>query len=517
MNHPAQQPLEQAFESLDVGTPSLLGSSGGYPPSPNAHTEQHQHEQLQYGGVSAPAIASNSKSYVSSGAPDCSCGLTVVVRVYPAPVSAPSLPVSSLPFSLPSLSTTPVTYSISTLCECDPPRVAGAEVQRRFSDLVWLHQQLTTLPQYGGWLLPPLPEHGLHLPLPQRPSDEFLEERRRAMELFLRRLLSHEALRHSPHLQLFLRADDTQLAAAKAGKSTVLPSSGGSGAGGAGASSSSSSASVASVPSGSSASVWGAYLRDSLTSLSASLTATVAPGSVAKARERSAADVASDAMLEHAVQLETSLASLHTAVESLQVREQRLGKSWFELGLSCGVLGQAEAGAAEHVLAGAFSALAHASSQLSALENQKAEAERLQLSRVLDDQRRIAASVQQMARSRAAALATYQHALSVCDAKQQQQQIEQRAPHTQPSSSGAGSAGSVLADAESVAQRRAAELGEVTRRSQVEFARYRNEKQQVLRDASLLFVRLQIEHSRQVQAAWENVLQRLEAPDERND
>ena len=67
-----------------------------------------------------------------------------------------------------------------------------------------------------------------------------------------------------------------------------------------------------------------------------------------------------------------------------------------------------------------------------------------------------------------------------------------------------------VADAQTVLNQRQSELLEVTNRARVEFGRFQKEKAKALKQAVIHFVRLQIEHAKQAQAAWENVLPDLE-------
>jgi len=71
-------------------------------------------------------------------------------------------------------------------------------------------------------------------------------------------------------------------------------------------------------------------------------------------------------------------------------------------------------------------------------------------------------------------------------------------------------AAKAVADAQTVLHQRQAELLEVTNRARVEFGRFQKEKAKALKQAVVHFVRLQIEHAKQAQAAWENVLPDLE-------
>lgn len=67
-----------------------------------------------------------------------------------------------------------------------------------------------------------------------------------------------------------------------------------------------------------------------------------------------------------------------------------------------------------------------------------------------------------------------------------------------------------VSDNQALLNVRQAELMETTNRARVEFGRFQKEKSKALKQAVVHFVRLQIEHARQAQAAWENVLPDLE-------
>ncbi len=54
-------------------------------------------------------------------------------------------------------------------------------------------------------------------------SVEFVDERRRALQLFLTRLLEHPQLHNHPHVTLFLTGHDTALQVAKSGTGTIKP------------------------------------------------------------------------------------------------------------------------------------------------------------------------------------------------------------------------------------------------------------------------------------------------------
>ena len=67
-----------------------------------------------------------------------------------------------------------------------------------------------------------------------------------------------------------------------------------------------------------------------------------------------------------------------------------------------------------------------------------------------------------------------------------------------------------MSEGQALLSARQQELLETTNRARVEFGRFQKEKSKALKQAVLHFVRLQIEHAKQAQAAWENVLPDLE-------
>ena len=83
-------------------------------------------------------------------------------------------------------------------------------VDRRFSDFLWLHDQLVE--HHKGIIIPPVPDKDLmktNKISGNRFSSQFLEYRTRELERFLNRVSQHHILRTSKALQLFLETSDT--------------------------------------------------------------------------------------------------------------------------------------------------------------------------------------------------------------------------------------------------------------------------------------------------------------------
>jgi len=105
-----------------------------------------------------------------------------------------------------------ISYKINTTKESSPGKLSQSSVVRRFSDFVWLHNQLIN--KYKGLLIPPIPEKAII----GRFSGDFISERKRALENFLNRIANHPDLCNSSDVDLFLHGDDESLAKAKGDK-----------------------------------------------------------------------------------------------------------------------------------------------------------------------------------------------------------------------------------------------------------------------------------------------------------
>ena len=84
-----------------------------------------------------------------------------------------------------------------------------SSVLRRYSDFLWLYERLHK--EKAGAIIPPLPEKQAV----SRFSPEFVEDRRRALEKFVRRVILHPELWEANCVLTFLRADDVAFQHAK--------------------------------------------------------------------------------------------------------------------------------------------------------------------------------------------------------------------------------------------------------------------------------------------------------------
>ncbi|KAG2492390.1 hypothetical protein HYH03_009336 [Edaphochlamys debaryana] len=78
------------------------------------------------------------------------------------------------------------------------------EVIRRFRDFAWLHDKLVE--KNKGLIVPPLPEKSAVQKYQM--ATDFIDQRRRALQVFVNRVASHPVLKDSRELQTFLQANE---------------------------------------------------------------------------------------------------------------------------------------------------------------------------------------------------------------------------------------------------------------------------------------------------------------------
>uniref|UniRef100_A0A0D9V838 PX domain-containing protein n=1 Tax=Leersia perrieri TaxID=77586 RepID=A0A0D9V838_9ORYZ len=100
-----------------------------------------------------------------------------------------------------------ISYRVIT--KTNLPEFEGPEkiVIRRYSDFEWLHDRLSE--KYKGIFIPSLPEKNAVEKF--RFSKEFIELRRRALDLFVNRIAVHPELKQSEDFRIFLQADEEKM------------------------------------------------------------------------------------------------------------------------------------------------------------------------------------------------------------------------------------------------------------------------------------------------------------------
>jgi hypothetical protein len=115
-----------------------------------------------------------------------------------------------------------MSYRVTTRTSLAHYAAGESCVQRRFRDFEWLYAQLVE--KWPGLIVPPLPGKALGGKVSGSDfAPEFIEGRRRQLELFLRRVTAHAELHHAEALQTFLEAADDAFDASKATSAVAQP------------------------------------------------------------------------------------------------------------------------------------------------------------------------------------------------------------------------------------------------------------------------------------------------------
>ena len=80
-----------------------------------------------------------------------------------------------------------ITYKVKSSIEHSEGHVTEALVSRRYSDYLWLHEHLFLAVNLAGFLIPPIPNKAVV----GRFAEDFVEERRRSLEMFIKRVVAH--------------------------------------------------------------------------------------------------------------------------------------------------------------------------------------------------------------------------------------------------------------------------------------------------------------------------------------
>lgn len=363
-----------------------------------------------------------------------------------------------------------IAYRVNTTMESSPGNTVVNTADRRFSDFVWLQE--TLIKQFRGVLIPPLPDKQVigHL-TGERFSGDLINERRRGLEKFLNRLAVHQILQNSQDVIQFLTADDAKMAALKAEKKQPARGRG----------------------------VMD-FFRESVQTFQN----TFGSGSE---RQKTADDLSCEAVFDYSSLLEKQLEKVHTSSEELVQRTRGLEKCWFEFAIACTLLGGYESKNEEEALGQVCAQLGNTADRLTSLYQQKWQDENIHFREPLKDYLRYAQSVQDMCRSRAAMLLTYQTSTSELESRQRALAEVQGVPGKEER---ARSIERSVVEAQGIADTDRIELQRVTQSTLAEAARFRREKEQELRSIILNFVNMQIDHSKRAQQVWESVLPEID-------
>ncbi|KAI9918456.1 hypothetical protein PsorP6_011961 [Peronosclerospora sorghi] len=361
-----------------------------------------------------------------------------------------------------------ISYKICTVTSRPQFAKTSFSVVRRYRDFIWLHASLSAL--YPGVVVPPLPEKLLV----GRFSPEFIESRRRALQVFLHRCCLHPELQHSEHVTTFLEARDDHLQAFRTNpRHAALHSQRG---------------------------ALFQWLDDTMSTLSSTWipSTTTLP--------KTPADLEVDDVMAYIEGLEPIMTGLHKHAHGLTKRAREIADGLFEFGVSLTLLGKSEANPS---LQEGLRHIGQCSDQLSMLAAEHAEREALHFEEPIFDYIRLVGAVKAALHKRHEVRCAYGAAVEELEAKEA---VLGKLVKT--------SRGAAVDDKVQLAEtdvRRAQQHVEdtklehdiVTERVLREVERFKREKLVDFKHIILDYIQMQIEYSKKVEDEWQQVLPKL--------
>ncbi|GFR51023.1 hypothetical protein Agub_g13350 [Astrephomene gubernaculifera] len=271
-----------------------------------------------------------------------------------------------------------VSYKVRTKTTHSAYAAPFHQVVRRFRDFSALHDKLCE--RHRGHIVPPLPEKSAVGKYQM--ATEFIDQRRRALQVFINRVASHPVLKDSRELATFLQADEEAwlLEAARWAAE----------------------AAAAHRPSVSAAAAWFRGLQHSAQSL------------VSGRAEEIQEDAEYIKIRDYINGLEGHLAEAHRQASRLMRKEADLGAALSEFAAAAEALGKLDG---EGPMRAAFGCLLGRAGEVAALSRARSEALAGEFAAPLKEAARSIKSVQTVMADRAAALAAYSQAKSDLDSK----------------------------------------------------------------------------------------------------
>lgn len=99
-----------------------------------------------------------------------------------------------------------ITYRVLTQTTRSEFDSSEYQIRRRYQDFLWLRSKLEE--SHPTLIIHPLPEKFVMKGMVERFNDDFIETRKKALHRFLNKMAEHPILSSSPHLKVFLTAED---------------------------------------------------------------------------------------------------------------------------------------------------------------------------------------------------------------------------------------------------------------------------------------------------------------------
>jgi sorting nexin-1/2 len=362
-------------------------------------------------------------------------------------------------------------------------------VLRRYSDFLWLYEKLQQ--ERAGAIVPPLPEKQ---PV-GRFSPAFVEDRRRALERFLRRVSVHPELNDAKCLDTFLRADDVTFQAAKnsKGDAIVLQQSqygGGGGGGGQYPNQQQQQQQPMMMNPTKQKPGFKRWFAETKTSMTGDLV-------------KSPDDELFDEINRYIHGLDNQMKNVTTQASGLVRKGKEIANGMFEFGLAFNLLGQSEADA----LGDALTKMGETADKLSVLSAEHADQEAEHFEDPLVDTIKIIHAVKLALQRRHEKRLTYSTCLTEVESKQSQL-AKLRAQMGMEAK--AYAAEMSLRRAQDAAQAARDDFATVSQRVLREVDRFKREKAEDMRTIVLQYIQLQVEYNKRMEQVWASLIPQLE-------
>jgi sorting nexin-1/2 len=364
---------------------------------------------------------------------------------------------------------------------------AYSAVLRRYSDFLWLYERLHR--ERAGAIVPPVPDKQAV----SRFTPAFVEQRRRDLEVFLRRVAVHPELRDAACLDTFLRADEATFRHAKALKEGGAPmamdmAASGYGmppppmspppAGGGGQAPVSTEKKIKS------------WFSETKTSIAGDLV-------------RSPDDDLFDEIERYIAGLDAQMRAVSSQASGLVRKGKELANGMFEFGLAFTLLGRSE----QEVLGAALTKVGEAADAVSALDARNAEQEARDFEAPLVDYVRTIHAVRLALHRRHERRLAYTARLSELNAKQAN---VMRLRSTPGQEAKAYAAEMSLQRGQAAADAARDDFMAVSQRVLREVDRFKREKAEDMKRTVYQYIEMQIEYNRKMEKIWADLIPVLE-------
>ena len=358
-----------------------------------------------------------------------------------------------------------ISYKVNTKTDLPEYDMSSFSVIRRYSDFVWLINQLVR--DFPGYVIPPLPGKSVL----NKFDAGFIETRRRGLEKCLNRISEHAALRKSDHFKCFLEAKEEGFSIQKVAASEEAKSK---------------------------SKGFFSWITDTATS-----TYNNVRGSVK--RERTQDDVRFDEITEYIETLEPQLQAVSKNVSAVIQRGIDMGNCMFDVGLAFTLMGQSDSGKR---LREGLTKMGHTADSLSVLAKETADKEIEHFDEAIKDYLRMIGSVRLAMAKRNSALNELLLAMSNHSGKVEKHQSLVGQPGKEDLAQKAMDSVVVAQAKEDQAKKKFHTIQQILFQ---EFDRFRREKTIDFKKIMTDYANIRIAHSRAMEKEWEALLPVLDA------